>query len=59
MTNKISNSDSSKPTIAFVATKEIQDALTKYSEEQERSISWIIRKALEQYLNIPSKKSTK
>ena len=53
----INNSGSKEkgPTIAFVATKEIQAALAKYAKEQERSVSWIIRKALEAYLKIEPK----
>ena len=40
------------PTIAFVATPEIVQALEKRSKTEERSISWLIRKALEAYLHI-------
>lgn len=40
------------PTIAFVATPEIVQALEKRSKAEERSVSWLIRKALEAYLNI-------
>ena len=40
------------PTIAFVATPEIVQALEKRSKTEERSISWLIRKALEAYFHI-------
>ena len=40
------------PTIAFVATPEIVQALESRSKTEERSISWLIRKALEAYLHI-------
>ena len=40
------------PTIAFVATPEIVQALESRSKKEERSISWLIRKALEAYLHI-------
>ena len=41
-----------EPTISFVATQKILDALNARAEQEERSISWLIRKALEQYLGI-------
>ncbi len=41
-----------EPTISFVATQKIVDALNARAEQEERSISWLIRKALEQYLGI-------
>lgn len=45
-------SKKTNPTIAFVATPEILQALEKRSKTEERSISWLIRKALEAYLHI-------
>lgn len=36
--------------ISFVTTPNIQEALQKASENQDRSISWLIGKALEEYL---------
>ena len=41
-----------EPTISFVATQKIVDALNTRAEQDERSISWLIRKALEQYLGV-------
>jgi len=36
--------------MSFVTTPSIQAALRKAAEESDRSLSWIIGKALEQYL---------
>ncbi len=38
-------------TISFVTTEEQLAALNRLAKEQERSISWLIRKALDEYLN--------
>lgn len=37
-------------TISFVTTPKIEDALREAAEKQERSLSWIIGKALEEFL---------
>lgn len=37
--------------ISVVVTDEMREALDKAATEQERNISWIIRKAIEQYLD--------
>lgn len=39
-----------EPTISFVATKELVDTLNARAQKEERSVSWLIRKALEAYL---------
>lgn len=39
-----------EPTVSFVATKELVEALNKRAEKEERSVSWLIRKAIEAYL---------
>jgi len=39
-------------TIAFIASPEIEAALRKATSEQDRSASWIIRKALAAYLGL-------
>jgi len=36
--------------ISFVTTPSIQDALQKAASDQDRSISWLIGRALELYL---------
>ncbi|MBB5077772.1 CopG family ribbon-helix-helix protein [Nonomuraea sp. NPDC050547] len=30
---------------------ELKDRLRRYAESQERDVSWVIRKAIEEYLN--------
>lgn len=37
-------------TVSFVTTPEIQEALRKASQEHDRSLSWLIGKALEAFL---------
>lgn len=44
------NPEVNDKTVSFVLNQNLLDTLTSYAEEQERSVSWIIRKALEQYL---------
>lgn len=39
-------------TISLVTTPAIADALRNAAKEQERSLSWVIGKALERYLGI-------
>ena len=39
-------------TISFVTTPEIEAALRKAAVDQERSLSWLIGKAVEKYLCI-------
>jgi hypothetical protein len=46
-------------TISFVTTPEIETVLRKASTDQERSLSWLIGKAVEQYFAIGSKPKTK
>lgn len=36
--------------ITFVTTKEVQEALDKAAKKQERSKSWIIERALKDYM---------
>lgn len=38
------------PTVSFVATEELVAALTERAKQEERSMSWLIRKAIEAYL---------
>lgn len=45
-------SKTQNPTIAFVATPEIVQALETRAKKEERSVSWLIRKALESYLHV-------
>ena len=43
--------DTSNPrTISFVATENLFKALEQKAQKEERSISWLIRKAIEEYL---------
>ncbi len=39
-------------TVSFVLNQNLLNALTSYAKEQERSTSWVIRKALEAYLKV-------
>lgn len=38
--------------ISFLVSPELESALRSVAVEQDRSVSWIIKKALEQYLGI-------
>lgn len=44
-------------TISFVTTPEIEAVLRAASTDQERSLSWLIGKAVEQYLRIGEPKA--
>ena len=38
------------PTIAFYCTEEIQERLHRASKDMDRSVSWLVRSALDAYL---------
>lgn len=43
--------DTSNPrTISFVATENLFKALEDKAQKEDRSVSWLIRKAIEEYL---------
>lgn len=46
-------------TISFVTTPGIEAVLRKAASEQERSLSWLIGKAVEKYFGIGSKPQAK
>jgi predicted transcriptional regulator len=45
--------------VSFMTSPELEAALKKAAATQERSVSWIIKKAITKYLNIPGNPKSK
>jgi len=46
------SSENNNITVSFVLNEKLLKALNAYTAKEDRSVSWVIRKALEQYLKI-------